>query len=1442
MIEAATIAITADFDSGGVQRGTVQAAAAVTTFERTVSQSLARVQTAFGTLSRSQVTLGALALGAGLVGTALAATVRPAIEFEQAFAGVRKTVDATPAQLDSIRTGLIDMSRVMPVAATELAGIAESAGQLGVAAPDVLAFTETVAKLAATTDLSYDDAATSLARFVNITDAGIGDVETLGSVLVALGNNMATTESEALSLSLRMGAAFTTADVSAPVILALAGAYKSLGVNAEAGGTALSRTITAIRDAALIGGTELQVFADTAGLTVEEFRKLALSQDGAAEAMLLFQAGLGQLGEQGLSVTPVLDAVGLSSIRIKDTLERGAGATTQFEDALSLMGAELTNATALTDEYGRATETTASRIETFQNRLNAIAISLGTPLLDTFATSVDLAGDAIERLVELAGPVGAELVESFLNLGDVVGLFYQVLGSPVLEIALAAFAGLLVAVEGVLKVFNSLGPIGVVAGAALLLIATNSQGAAGAALLLSINLQAVGVSGTIAAAGAAAFQAALAVGPLVAFVGVMALVGKAFIDADRSAKAAAESFRTAITEAIDAGDVAQAEREIGKLRDRMEELRGQAGGVTDGWGAFGRALLGTGQILTPFTENTVFNATKELEALEGAVESEGWLSMADNVRRAADALGLSEDATVALASEMGVLLDVTTTQGKALFEVIKSMAQYANEAGVAAGAAGSFNDMVNNNVATLSDYAAELGLTERQLEAVASRIEDVDTSDLLDDELTTRWAAFNAITAELETTMAEMGAAVGITGAEMAEQVAITNDLAAAHNRLQEAVQAALSTMAQLGEQQRITAEASDAFDESLTAIGDNDGLENAARALNVYLTNLAASGVSLDEFTAAQDAAVQSMIAAGEQAGANSEDVLGYIATLGLVPPDILTELIVLGEDAELTVEEHNARMDEILREVLVRLGVIDEATPKVAEFFLKINDVETVREATITANTADAQTNVDQLDESIDGLEDKAVTVTAETGEAEANVQSFFDRINEVPEVTLTTFEADDQASPAAEAVLTKAQEIAREFLATLIAEDQATPTIDRVTPGLTGFAAPWIAFLLAQDDASPTIGSTTAAAEGYASGTYDGSLTASDNASPTIIGLQALAAGYAAATYTAPFSADTAGAIAGIGALTVLAAGYSQGDYTASLNAADNASPTIIGTQALAVAYAAGAYVAALTATDVASPTIRSTQAAAQAYAAARYDASLTATDRASGVIRSAQSAAQAFARTYNAVLTAVDRASSVIRGAVGALGGFQSRSITVTTNHVTRHTTVGSGSSSTQRATGGIDFGNVQVFEDGGFSGRRPQPILEPAGFAQVYPPASPGRLHSELVTGGEAYIPLGEANRRRSLDIWKLAGRYLDAFDTNGVAYMFNQGGLSSTVGRPPAPSTSTFGTQITIAAPISMSVDASGSNMSTDEISSAVERGVNAGIRRAAKKLSNTRI
>lgn len=342
------------------------------------------------------VGLGRIGLIAGgLAVTGLVAAARSAIEFEDAFAGVRKTVDATPPQLQKISDGLREMSRTMPIAVTDLAAIAEQAGALGIARQNILEFTRVVALIGITTDVSSDQAATALGQLSNVLGLTAKDYDNFGAALVDLGNKGASTESQILAIAARSGSAAHLIGVSKAATLGWASAVANLGVEVEAGGSAIQQFfLQSLKD--LQDDKTLNLMAKTAGLTGTAFKK-AFQQD-ATTALQAFLTGLGKL-PKALQLQ-VLDDLGLKGIRLQRVLLGLAGSNKNLVDSLNISGRAWRENAALQEEARKRFETTKSALQILGNNVNDVGITIGSSLLPPLAR----VSKAIVQLVQQHQP------------------------------------------------------------------------------------------------------------------------------------------------------------------------------------------------------------------------------------------------------------------------------------------------------------------------------------------------------------------------------------------------------------------------------------------------------------------------------------------------------------------------------------------------------------------------------------------------------------------------------------------------------------------------------------------------------------------------------------------------------------------------------------------------------------------------------------------------------------------------------------------------------------------------------------------------------------------------------------------------------------------------------------------------------------------------------
>lgn len=311
-----------------------------------------------------------------------ASCAQASMDFESAITGVAKTTDLTDEELAAMSDSIKALSTEIPATTEEIAAVTEAAGQLGIQKDALLDFTEIMTMLGTATNMTADEAATALARFANITGMETDNYGRLGSVIVDLGNNFATTESEIVAMGTRLASAGKLAGLTEPEIMALAAAMSSVGIEAEAGGTAMTQTLNAIEKAVAKGGDDLAEFARIAGMSSEEFS--SAWKNDAMSALTSFIGGLGKLDEQGESTVLVLEDLGLTGIRQSNMLKALGLAADQMTGAVNTANTAWQQNTALTNEANKRYATAQSRLTMMQNAYNNLKVAIGdayTPAL-----------------------------------------------------------------------------------------------------------------------------------------------------------------------------------------------------------------------------------------------------------------------------------------------------------------------------------------------------------------------------------------------------------------------------------------------------------------------------------------------------------------------------------------------------------------------------------------------------------------------------------------------------------------------------------------------------------------------------------------------------------------------------------------------------------------------------------------------------------------------------------------------------------------------------------------------------------------------------------------------------------------------------------------------------------------------------------------------------
>lgn len=443
-----------------------------------------------------------LAATAGLVGAA--------VQWESSVASMAKTIDATPEDFAALTGSIRDLALEIPMSAASLAELAATAGQLGIETPKIAEFTETVAAMGVSSNLSATEAANSFTRLANITGMSQDDFDRLGSSVIELGNNFATTESEISDMALRLAGAGTTVGLTEPDILGLATALSSLGIEAESGGSSLSKLMVELQLATIQGGDYLQQFADVAGISAEEFT--TSFQNDPITAITAFVEGLGKIDAAGGSSIETLDNMGISEIRMRDALLRLANGSDILTEAVNTSNTAWEENAALQEEADKRYATTQSQLLLLKNKLTEVAISAGEELLPSLNKIADSLDPLIDNLVDGVkwfSELDDSTKEAALRFAGFV-----IVGAPVLK----TLAGITKA-AGTLK--SGIG--GVVGGLGELIVKHKSAGKTASELSADI----IGVSGSLGgmtgSASAAGGAAALFTNPWVLGIGAVAL-------------------------------------------------------------------------------------------------------------------------------------------------------------------------------------------------------------------------------------------------------------------------------------------------------------------------------------------------------------------------------------------------------------------------------------------------------------------------------------------------------------------------------------------------------------------------------------------------------------------------------------------------------------------------------------------------------------------------------------------------------------------------------------------------------------------------------------------------------------------------------------------------------------------------------------------------------
>ncbi|HOE01424.1 MAG TPA: phage tail tape measure protein, partial [Kiritimatiellia bacterium] len=320
-------------------------------------------------------------------------------DYELALARLKSALPDAGEEIEKLNQAALEMSETIPVSYEEIMAIMTSLAKAGVPVGEIDGMTMALARMSAVTGMTAEEVGTSMVMFMNSMGLPMGNVDQLGAALMQLADTSIATEADIFDMATRMAATGSLAGLSATEVLSLAAAFASMGVDAQAGGSAASKLMKQMQLAAETG-KDVEGFAKVMGVSAEQFT--AGWNQSPADSMLAFFQGLSDMDTSGQqSVLAMLDEMGLTEIRLSNLVALGAKNPDMFESLMGTGAKGFEDNTALVKKAGDIFNTTSGEMDMLGNSVRNAQADLGENVADTFQPLIDKVGELVGKFSEL---------------------------------------------------------------------------------------------------------------------------------------------------------------------------------------------------------------------------------------------------------------------------------------------------------------------------------------------------------------------------------------------------------------------------------------------------------------------------------------------------------------------------------------------------------------------------------------------------------------------------------------------------------------------------------------------------------------------------------------------------------------------------------------------------------------------------------------------------------------------------------------------------------------------------------------------------------------------------------------------------------------------------------------------------------------------------------
>lgn len=341
-----------------------------------------------------------------------------AIKFESAMANVKKVVDfESPEGLKNLKKDILEMTRTIPMSKEELAGIAASGGQLGIAEKDLKSFTTTIAKMGVAFDMSAEQAGDSMAKLANIYKIPISQIDKLGDAVNQLSNSSPAKAADIVNTLGRVGGVAKQFGLTELQTASLSNAFIALGRSPEVAGTSINGMLTKLMTADK-QGAKFQKALKNMGLESKSLKK-AIAQNGE-QALMDFLKQVEKLPKEN-QMGALVDLFGLEYADDVAALVGGLDTYRKSIEELKKTGKDgkASFIGSMDKEFSARSGTTDNGLALLKNSFSELMTVVGERLLPVISKVSSALAGFMQDLTDFAATNPA-LVDSLLILGGIL--------------------------------------------------------------------------------------------------------------------------------------------------------------------------------------------------------------------------------------------------------------------------------------------------------------------------------------------------------------------------------------------------------------------------------------------------------------------------------------------------------------------------------------------------------------------------------------------------------------------------------------------------------------------------------------------------------------------------------------------------------------------------------------------------------------------------------------------------------------------------------------------------------------------------------------------------------------------------------------------------------------------------------------------------------------